>query len=128
MKSAYNWVYSNEVHSRFHLISVLTPRKHRTLEYCIQFVYNVVLMLFNANNWDTRYRSWLRYYATIRKIGGWIPDEVIGFFNWSNHSSRIMTLGSTQPLTEMSTTNPLGGKGRLISEADNLTDICESIV
>jgi hypothetical protein len=28
---------------------------------------------------------------------------VIGFFNWSKPSSRTMALGSTQPLTEMST-------------------------
>jgi hypothetical protein len=33
---------------------------------------------------------------------GSIPDEVIGFFNLTNHSSRTMTLGSTQALTEMS--------------------------
>jgi hypothetical protein len=31
-----------------------------------------------------------------------IPDEVIGFLNWPNPSSRTMALGSTQPLTEMS--------------------------
>jgi hypothetical protein len=23
----------------------------------------------------------LRHYATCRKVGGWIPDEIIGFFN-----------------------------------------------
>jgi hypothetical protein len=39
-----------------------------------------------------------------------------------------MVLGSTQPLTEMSTTNLLGGKGRPAREADNLTVICELIV
>jgi hypothetical protein len=26
-------------------------------------------------------RSWLRHYATSRKVAGLIPDEVIGFFN-----------------------------------------------
>jgi hypothetical protein len=30
------------------------------------------------------------------------------FFNWSNPSRRTMTTGSTQPLTQMSTTNLLG--------------------
>jgi hypothetical protein len=25
--------------------------------------------------------SWLRHYATRRKVAGLIPDEVIGFFN-----------------------------------------------
>jgi hypothetical protein len=27
------------------------------------------------------YCSWLRHYATSRKVAGSIPDEVIGFFN-----------------------------------------------
>jgi hypothetical protein len=45
----------------------------------------------------------------IRKVAGSIPDEVIGFFNWPNPSSRNMALGSTQPLTEMSTKNLPGG-------------------
>jgi hypothetical protein len=38
-----------------------------------------------------------------------------------------MGLGSTQPLTEMSTRNLPGGKGRLARKADNLTAICEPI-
>jgi hypothetical protein len=52
------------------------------------------------------------------------------FFNWSNPSSRTMALGSTQPLTEMSTRNlPAGrGEGRPARKADNLTAICEPIV
>jgi hypothetical protein len=39
-----------------------------------------------------------------------------------------MALGSTQPLTEMSTRNLPGGKGRPAHEADKLTAICEPIV
>jgi hypothetical protein len=39
-----------------------------------------------------------------------------------------MAMGSTQPLTEMSTRNLPGGKGRLVRGADNLTAICERIV
>jgi hypothetical protein len=35
-----------------------------------------------------------------RKVSGSIPDDVIGFFNWPHPSSRTMTLGSTQRLTE----------------------------
>jgi hypothetical protein len=35
---------------------------------------------------------------------------------------------STQPLTEMSTRNIPGGKGRPARKADNLTAICEPIV
>jgi hypothetical protein len=74
-----------------------------------------------------RERSWLRHYATSRKVAGSIPDEVIGFFNLPNLSSRTMALGSTQPLTEMSTRNLPGGKKRPASGADNLTAICERI-
>jgi hypothetical protein len=39
-----------------------------------------------------------------------------------------MALGSTQPLTEMSTTNIPGGKWRPEFKADNLTANCEPIV
>jgi hypothetical protein len=56
-----------------------------------------------------------------------IPDEV-DFFNLPNPSSRTMALGSTQPLTEMSTRNIPGGEGRPARKADNLTAICEPIV
>jgi hypothetical protein len=62
--------------------------------------------------WGMGYRSWLRHYATSRKVAGSIPEEVIGFFNWPNPSSRTMTLGSTQPITKMSTRNlSCGAKG-----------------
>jgi hypothetical protein len=50
------------------------------------------------------------------------------FSNLPNPSSRTMALGSTQPLTEMSTRNLPGGKGRPARKADNLTAICEPIV
>jgi hypothetical protein len=39
-----------------------------------------------------------------------------------------MTLGTTQPLTEMSTMNPFGGKEMPARKADNLNVICEPIV
>jgi hypothetical protein len=39
-----------------------------------------------------------------------------------------MALGSTQLLTEMSTRNLPGGKGRPARKGDNLTAICEAIV
>jgi hypothetical protein len=43
-----------------------------------------------------------------------VPDEV-NFFNLPNPSSRIIALGSTQPLTEMSTRNLPGVKsGRCV--------------
>ena len=57
----------------------------------------------------TRWYSWLRRCSTSRKVAGSIPNGVIGIFHWRNPSGRTMALGSTQPLTEMSTRN--GGKG-----------------
>jgi hypothetical protein len=39
-----------------------------------------------------------------------------------------MALGLTQRITEMSTRNLLGGKGRPARKVDNLTAICELIV
>jgi hypothetical protein len=40
---------------------------------------------------------------------GWVPAGVIRIFPWLNPSGRIVALGSTQPLTEMSTRNPSWG-------------------
>jgi hypothetical protein len=67
---------------------------------------------------------WLMHCATNRKVAGSIPDEVVGVFNLPNPSSRTMALGSTQPLTEESTRNLPGGKGRPARGADNLTTDC----
>jgi hypothetical protein len=51
-------------------------------------------------------------YAKSRKVAGSIPYEIIGLQNLPNPSSRTVELESTQPLTEMSTRNLPGGKGR----------------
>jgi hypothetical protein len=66
--------------------------------------------------------------ATSRKVAGSIPDQVIGFFNWPNSSSRIVALGSTQPLTEMSTRKLPAREVWPMRKADDLTAICELIV
>jgi hypothetical protein len=64
----------------------------------------------------------LKKYATSWKVGG--------FFNLPDPSSRSMALGSTQPLTEMSTRNILMGAngGLLARKAENFADICEPSV
>jgi len=64
----------------------------------------------------TWWRSWLRHRATRRKTAGFIPSGVAGIFHWHNPYGRTMALGSTEPLTEMSTWNISwrwggGGKG-----------------
>jgi hypothetical protein len=72
-------------------------------------------------------RSWMMHYATSRKVAVSIPDEVFGLLDWSNLSNYTVTLGLTQPLTEMSTRNLPGDKVRPAGKAD-ITDICEPIV
>jgi len=52
-----------------------------------------------------RWRNWLRHCATSRKVAGSIPDGVIRIFHLHNLSGRTMSLGLTQPLTEMSARN-----------------------
>jgi hypothetical protein len=44
----------------------------------------------------------LRCCATNRKVAGLISDGFIGMFHWDIPSDRTITLGSSQPLTEMS--------------------------
>jgi hypothetical protein len=44
-----------------------------------------------------------------KKVGGSILDDFNGLFKWRNPSSRTIALGSTQPLTEMSSRNLLAG-------------------
>jgi hypothetical protein len=78
--------------------------------------------------WSTRLCSWLRYYPTRRKDASSIPNEVVGFLIWTNPSSPTMALKSTHAVTEMSTRNLRGGKGRPACKADNHTAICEPIV
>jgi hypothetical protein len=56
-----------------------------------------------------------------------VLDE-LDFFNLPKPSSRIMALGSTQPLTEMSTRNLSGGKKRPARRTDNLAAIYEPYV
>ena len=51
----------------------------------------------------TAVAQWIRRCATNRKVAGSIPDGFIGIFHSHNPSDRTMALGSTQPLTEMST-------------------------
>jgi hypothetical protein len=58
---------------------------------------------------------------------GLIPDEVTGFFNLTNPSSRTMALGSIQPLTDEYQESSWD-KERPAGKADNFTAICEPTV
>ena len=53
------------------------------------------------------WRSWLRHCATSRKVAGSIPDGVSVIFHLLIPSACTVALGSTQPLTEVSTINIL---------------------
>jgi hypothetical protein len=64
---------------------------------------------------ETAVAQWLRYCATNQKVAGSIPDGVMEIFIDINPSDRTMALGSTQPLTEMSTRYISWGKcGRCV--------------
>jgi hypothetical protein len=87
----------------------------------------------------SRFRYWLWGGGARFSVVGWGTllqakrsrvrfHEIIGFFNWTNPSSRTMVLRSTQPLTEMSNRNLPGSKRRPAHKADNLTAICEPTV
>jgi hypothetical protein len=60
-------------------------------------------------SWGHAVAQWLRHCATNQKVAESIPDGVTGIFHWHNPFGRIMSLGSTQPLTEMSTRNIFWG-------------------
>jgi hypothetical protein len=71
----------------------------------------------------TAVAQWLRRCATNRKVVGSIPDGVIGIFHWHNPSDRTTALGSTPPLTEMSTRSISWGNKRPVPKANNLNTI-----
>jgi hypothetical protein len=49
-----------------------------------------------------------------------ILDAAIGFFNYCNPFRLIITIGSTESLTEISTNTLPGGKGQLVYWADKV--------
>jgi hypothetical protein len=59
-----------------------------------------------------------------RKVAGSIPNGVIDIFHRRNPSGRTMALGSTQPLTEMSTRNIPKNKGGRRVRMTTLPPLC----
>jgi hypothetical protein len=49
--------------------------------------------------------SWLRHYATSRKVAGSNSDEAIEVLNWPGRFNLIMELKSIQHITEINTMN-----------------------
>ena len=76
----------------------------------------------------TAVAQWLRCCVTNRKVAGSIPAGVSGFFIDIKSSDRTMALGSTQPLTEMSTRSISWGQRRPVHKADNLPPSCAIVM
>ena len=74
--------------------------------------------------WGRAVAYYLQHCATNRQVAGSIPDGVIGIFQWHNPSGRTMALGSTQPLTEMSTRCISWGERQPVLKAELSTILC----
>jgi hypothetical protein len=83
-----------------------------SLERYYIIIINIIIITFIIISSGAR-GSWFKHYAASRKVTGWVSDVATGYFNLPNPSRRTMTLGYTQPPTEMSTRNlPVGKSGR----------------
>jgi hypothetical protein len=87
------------------------------------FKYEHFIKICTVGALGTRWRIWLRHCATNRKVAGSIPDGVTGIFHWHKPSGPTMTLGLTQPLTQMSTRNNSCQGGRCVG-LTNLPHSC----
>ena len=88
-------------------------------------IHSLNLLSYPRLVMGTAMAQWLRRCATNRKVASSISDSVIGIFHWHNPSDRTMALGSTQPLTEMSTRrNYLGVNAARCVRLTNLPPHC----
>jgi hypothetical protein len=86
---------------------------NKTWSYILDIINATLSRLFLVLMVDrgTRWLSWLRYCVRSRKFADSIPEGVIGNFHWHSPYGRRMAIGSTQPLTELSTRSISWGKG-----------------
>jgi hypothetical protein len=68
---SYNMIIHKTVKTTIFIIKTNILQEKR---YCLYNKYSYV----DCFNWGTRWRSWLRHYATNRNVAGSIPDGVIG--------------------------------------------------
>jgi hypothetical protein len=95
--------WPQSTHALFQLQTVITLTQVSTLHFLVCNLKTMDVRILFATR--TRWRSSLRHCCTSRKVAGSISDSVITIFHWHNPFGRTMALGSTQPLTEMSTGN-----------------------
>jgi hypothetical protein len=77
------------------------------------FCFQINVSTNNTGSWSvpSRRRNWIFSDALCYKPRGRGFESRWGeFFKWPNHSSRTLALGSTQPLTEISTRGVKGGR------------------
>ena len=103
--------------------SILWSKIIYVIIFNLIFIFLFFYTFMTVHLWatGTTVAQWLRRCATNWKVTGSIPDGVIGIFHWRNPSDSTMDLGSTQPLTEMSTRRISWGLMRPVRKADNLT-------
>ena len=110
------------LHFKYHRTKVRTVRHSGKAEFCMlpDWCLSVSSCWFNlwwsTNSVGTWWHSWLRHWATSRRVTGSIPNGVNGIFHW--HTGCTMALRLTQPLTEMSTGDI---SWRPVRRTDNLT-------
>jgi len=86
---------------------MFTLHVHNDFPNCmhVQFALRLGLIYTNTVFSYIYAGTWLRHWGTNWDVAVSIPDGVIKIFHWLNPSGRTAALGSTQPLTEMSTRN-----------------------
>jgi hypothetical protein len=98
-----------------HSIKVMQPKQvsikslTRLPSYVCAHIQNLTKYNPFAGMW---WCSRLRHCATSQKVVCSIPSGVTGIFHSHNPSGHTMALGSTQPLTRMSTRNISWGAGK----------------
>ena len=111
----------HEKSAKFHLVIQL-------------IIFSQILNTFLSREWNRNVTlCWvtdsLVHCATIRTVAGSIPGCVMVIFHWHNPYGRTMVLGSTQPVTEMSTRCiSWGGKGGRCIRLTTLPPSCAVVM
>ena len=82
VKFTMNWTYDNKKTVLSEFLSTLYVKKKKLTSHIAD---NTSLVDDNSQyvtaRWGSRWRSWLRHYATCRKVACSIPDGVTGIFH-----------------------------------------------